>query len=147
MIGNTVGSIRRTVYCVPVGSDGIVRAIAESTSSVLATMSRPQPKSIEICADPRLVAERTSCTPGIARSASSIGRVTVSAVWSAGRLPASRSTTTRGKDTCGNSPIGSDSAATIPASASAMAITTKARDCSRSNRSSISASTARRHRR
>ena len=96
----------------PAGRLGSTWLTAASTSSVLAIMSRPQPKSIEICAEPRVVSERTSCTPGTVRIASSTGRVTSSAVWSAGRLPASRSTTTRGNETCGNSPTGSDSAET-----------------------------------
>ena len=96
-------------------------------------MSRPQPKSTEICAEPRVVSERTSCTPGTVRIASSTGRVTSSAVWSAGRLPAFRSTTTRGNETCGNSPTGSDSAETAPAAASASASTTMVRACRSTN--------------
>ena len=80
MIGKTVGSIRRTLYWVPAGNDGRMRPTAVSTSSVLAIMSRPHPKSIEICAVPRAVSERTLLTPGMARIASSTGRVTVSAV-------------------------------------------------------------------
>ncbi len=121
MIGNTVGSMRRTLYVVPGGSFGNTWAIAASTSRVVAIMSRPQPKSIEICAAPRAEAERTSRTPGTERMASSTGRVTPSTVWSAGRSPAERSTTTRGNDTCGNRPTGSDNAATRPATASANA--------------------------
>ncbi len=124
MIGKTVGSIRLTSYAVPAGRLGRVCAIAASISSVLATMSRPQPKSTEICAEPRVVSDRTSCTPGTVRTASSTGRVMSSAVWSAGRLPALRSTTTRGNATCGNSPTGSEIAATAPAMASAIATTT-----------------------
>ena len=121
MIGKTVGSIRRTLYPVPAGRSGRIWAIAVSTSSVLAIMSRPQPKSMEICAVPRELLERTSCTPGTVRIACSTGRVTSSAIWSAGRLPASRSTTTRGNATCGKSPTGSDRAATAPATATAIA--------------------------
>ena len=92
----------------PDGRLGRICEIAASTSSVLLIMSRPQPKSTEICAEPRELAERTSSTPGTERMASSTGRVTSKAVWSAGRLPASRSTTTRGNATCGNSPTGSE---------------------------------------
>ena len=71
MIGNTVGSSRRTVKAVPGGSRAARIARADSTSSALADMSRPQPKSTETCAVPRVVEERTSCTPGTPRTASS----------------------------------------------------------------------------
>jgi len=81
----------------PDGRLGRICEIAASISSVLLIMLRPQPKSIEIWAEPRELAERTSSTPGTERIASSTGRVTSKAVWSAGRLPASRSTTTARK--------------------------------------------------
>jgi len=121
MIGNTVGSMRRTSYVTPAGSWVTTRAMAASTSSVDAIMSCPQPKSTEIWAAPREVSERTLSTPGTVRIASSTGRVTSSAIVSAGRSPASRSTTIRGNATCGNRPTGSAHAATAPAIASAIA--------------------------
>ena len=80
-------------------------------------------------ADPRLVVERTSRTPGTPRTASSTGRVTSSIIWSAGRSPASSEMRTRGKDTGGNSPTGRKIAAYAPASASANITTRIERRC------------------
>ena len=83
------------------------------------TMSSPQSKLMEISAVPRLVVDLTLRTPGIARTASSTGVVTSTAICSAGRSPASSVTRTRGKLTCGKSATGSEKLATVPASASA----------------------------
>ncbi len=123
-MGNTVGSMRRVIDVVPGGSDDMMWESAVSTCKVAAVMSRPQPKSTEILAPPRLDPDFTSSTPGMTRSASSTGRVTSWAIWSAGRSPESSDTCTRGKATCGNSPTGSEVAANAPATVKARATKT-----------------------
>src|SRR5881392_4424658 len=83
------------------------------------TMSSPQLKLADISEVPRLVVDLTLRTPGIARTASSTGVVTSTAICSAGRSPASSVTRTRGKLTCGKSATGREKLATAPASESA----------------------------
>ena len=85
--------------------------MADCTSSMAETMSRPHSKLIETSALPRLVVERMLRTPGTARTASSTGQVTSIAIRSAGRSPASRLTAIRGKLTLGNRPTGRRQAA------------------------------------
>ncbi len=87
--------MRRMVKVVPEGSPA--RLIASDTCSAATAMSVSQLKLIEICADPRLVTDRMPRTPSTDRTASSEGYVTSVAMRSAGRSPASMSTTTRGK--------------------------------------------------
>src|SRR5437763_444781 len=82
------------------------------------TMSSPQLKLADISEVPRLVVDLKLRTPGMARTASSTGVVTSTAICSAGRSPASRVMRTRGKLTCGKSPTGSEKLATAPARAS-----------------------------
>ncbi len=77
-------------------------------------MSWPQSNVSVTSALPRLVVDCTLRTPGMDRSASSTGRVTSTAIRSAGRSPASRSTRTRGKSMCGNSDTGSAYAPSTP---------------------------------
>ena len=77
-------------------------------------MLRPQSKLTSMSALPRLVVERTSRTPGTARTASSRGRVTSMVIRSAGRSPASTESRTRGKSTWGRSATGSPSVDTTP---------------------------------
>ena len=118
MIGKTVASMRRTLSCVPEGSCGKICEMAELTCKVSLAISNPQLKLMEISAEPRLVVERTSVTPGTRRTASSTGRVTSISICGAGWSPASSETTTRGKSTVGNNDTGNWRAAIIPAQAS-----------------------------
>src|SRR5438034_172907 len=79
------------------------------------TMSSPQLKLADISEVPRLVVDLKLRTPGMARTASSTGVVTSTAIRSAGRSPASRVMRTRGKLTCGKSATGNEKLATTPA--------------------------------
>src|SRR5512137_1971931 len=69
-------------------------------------MSTFQLKKMLTSADPRPVAERTVVTPGISFIASSMGRVMVAIISSAGMTPLSTRTTTRGKLVCGKTEEG-----------------------------------------
>ena len=60
-------------------------------------MSTFQLKKTLTSAEPRPVAERTVVTPGMSFIASSMGRVMVAIISSAGMTPLSTRTTTRGK--------------------------------------------------
>ncbi len=82
-------------------------------------MSVFQSKKTLISAEPRPVAERTVTDPGMSFIASSIGRVIVAIISSAGMTPLSTRTMTRGKSVCGKTEDGSVSAAQIPATQSA----------------------------
>ena len=68
-----------------------------STYSSDCAMSTCQLKKTLICAEPRLVAERTVIAPGMSFIASSMGRVTVAIISSAGMMPLFTMMTTRGK--------------------------------------------------
>ena len=65
-------------------------------------MSTRQLKKTLISAEPRPVAERTVTAPGMSFIASSMGRVMVAIIWSAGITPLSARITTRGKSVRGN---------------------------------------------
>src|SRR5579884_1250643 len=78
-------------------------------------MSTLQLKKTLTSAEPRPVAERTLTVPGMSFMASSIGRVTVAIIWSAGMTPLSTSTTTRGKLVWGKTEDGMVQADRIPA--------------------------------
>src|SRR5919109_3896340 len=64
--------------------------MAELTCKVALAISNPQLKLMETSAEPRLVVERTSFTPGTRRSASSTGRVTCISICCAGWLNPNR---------------------------------------------------------
>src|SRR5438046_9041142 len=81
------------------------------------TMSSAQLTLADMSEVPRLVVDLKLRPPGMARTASSTGVVTSTAICSAGRSPASRVMRTRGKLTCGKSPTGSEKLATAPARA------------------------------
>src|SRR5438477_11157326 len=70
-------------------------------------MSTFQSKKTLISAEPRLVAERIDSTPGMSFMASSIGRVIVAIIWSAGITPLSTRIATRGKAVWGKTEVGS----------------------------------------
>ena len=69
-------------------------------------MSTDQLKKTLISAEPRPVAERTLTEPGMSFIASSMGRVMVAIISSAGITPLSTRITTRGKSVCGNTDDG-----------------------------------------
>ena len=74
-------------------------------------MSTCQLKNTLISAEPRPVTERTETAPGISFIASSIGRVMVAIISSAGMTPLSIRITQRGKFVCGKTDEGISSAA------------------------------------
>src|SRR5439155_20577469 len=84
------------------------------------TMSADHVKKTLTSAEPRPVAERTVNAPGMSFIASSIGRVTVAIIASAGVTPLSTRITTRGNLVCGNTEDGRMDAAYIPATHRAM---------------------------
>jgi hypothetical protein len=88
------------------GKDDCARAKAPSTNWSVVTMSTFQLKNKLISAEPRLVIERTSCSPGTLLTASSRGRVTVTIIWSMGITPLSTPITMRGKSVVGNTATG-----------------------------------------
>ena len=65
-----------------------------------------QSKKRSISAEPRLVIERTRCSPGTLFTDSSIGRVMVTIIWSMGVTPLSTPMITRGKSVAGKTEIG-----------------------------------------
>src|SRR5580704_13926961 len=82
-------------------------------------MSTCQLKKTLTSAEPRPVAERTDDTPGMSFIASSIGRVMVAIISSAGMTPLSTRMTQRGKLVCGKTDDDIRSAANAPARHSA----------------------------
>ncbi len=74
-------------------------------------MSTFQLKKTLTSAEPRPVAERIVTTPGMSFMASSMGRVMVAIISSAGMTPLSTRMTTRGKFVCGKTEDGKVSAA------------------------------------
>ena len=111
--------MRSTSNDVPGGRLGRTLFTCDWHWSMAETISSPQSKFTETSALPRLVADLILRTPGIARTASSTGVVTSTAIRSAGRSPASRVMRTRGKLTRGKSATGREKLATAPASARA----------------------------
>ena len=97
-------------------------------------MSTRQLKKMLIWAEPRLVAERTETAPGMSFIASSMGRVTVAIISSAGMMPLSTRMTTRGKSVCGNTDDGIRSAEKTPARHSATAMNVMDSACRVANR-------------
>ena len=65
-----------------------------------------QSKKRLMSADPRLVVERTISRPGTLFMASSMGRVTVTCIWSIGATPLSTPSAMRGKSVDGKTAIG-----------------------------------------
>src|SRR5262249_22400462 len=76
--------------------------------------------------------ERTVWSPGTLLTASSIGRVIVTSIWSIGATPLSTPITIRGKLVSGNTEIGIENPKYVPTTARAMAKNRMGRD-SRSN--------------
>ena len=77
-------------------------------------MSTDHVKKTLISAEPRPVAERMLTVPGMSFIASSMGRVIVAIISSAGMTPLSTRITTRGKSVCGKTDEGMWNAAYAP---------------------------------
>ena len=106
MIGNAEKVRRQTWRLAVEGSCPAIWASLPCTNISDWIMSTFQSKKTLISAEPRLVAERIDATPGMSFMASSIGRVIVAIIWSAGMTPLSTRTTTLGKSVCGKTDVG-----------------------------------------
>ena len=79
---------------------------AALTSCSVRNMSTDQSKNRLTSAEPRLVVERTVCSPGTLFTASSMGLVMVTCICSTGITPLSTPITTRGKLVSGKTAMG-----------------------------------------
>src|SRR6266404_4073146 len=95
-----------------------MRAMAELTCWSVWTMSTFQLKNKSTSADPLLVTERTSSSPGTLLTAFSSCRVMVTSIWLMGITPLSTPTMMRGKLVVGNTAIGNENASYTPTTAS-----------------------------
>ena len=96
-MGKAENVSRRVVVLTVAGSVDRIWLKRASTWSSASTMSTFQVKKTLISAEPRPVVERMRSAPGISFIASSMGRVTVAIISSAGMTPLSTMMTTRGK--------------------------------------------------
>ncbi len=119
MMGKAEKVRRKTDVLAPAGSVLRIWDRRPSTYSSDWTMSTDQSKKTLISAEPRPVADRTVTDPGMSFIASSMGRVIVAIISSAGMTPLSTRMTTRGKLVCGNTEDGMWKAAYAPARQSA----------------------------
>ena len=110
MIGKAANVSRFAVSLAVGGSVGCIRAMAAFTSSSVRYMSTFQLKNRSISAVPRLVTLHKWSRPGTVFTASSIGRVTVTSIWSMGKTPLSTPMTMRGKFVSGKTATGMVSA-------------------------------------
>src|SRR5450432_3695193 len=106
MTGKLANVIRFAAIVAVGGRSCWTREIAEFTYCRAWNMSIFQLKYRSISADPRLVVDRTSSSPGTLFTASSIGRVTVTIIWSIGITPLSAAISTRGKFVVGKTATG-----------------------------------------
>src|SRR5712692_4995450 len=106
MMGKLANVMRWAITVAVGGSSGCTRDIAAFTYCSVWNMSRSQEKNRSISADPRLVMERTSCSPGTLFTASSMGRVMVTIIWSVGMTPLSTAIRIRGKFVAGKTATG-----------------------------------------
>ena len=106
MIGNAA-NVRRSARSFAVaGTSACTRASAALTRSSVWNMSTFHEKKRSISAEPRLVIDCTRSRPWTLLTASSIGRVIVTIIWSIGATPLSTPTSTRGKSTSGKTATG-----------------------------------------
>ncbi len=105
-IGNAANVSRLAVTLAVEGSVGCTLASAALTRVNVWNMSTFHVKNRSISTDPRLVMDWMSSRPWTVFSTSSIGRVTVTSIWSIGATPLSTPTTTRGKSTSGKTATG-----------------------------------------
>ncbi len=102
-----LAKFRRWVLMLTVGGSELrMPDSAASTSCSVVTMFTCQSKNRSISAEPRLVMDRTCCNPGTLFTASSMGRVMVTIIWSIGITPLSTPISTRGKSVVGKTEIG-----------------------------------------
>ena len=134
MMGNAEKVTRSTSVEAVAGRSLRICESRPSTYNSDCTMSTRQLKKTLICAEPRLVAERTVSAPGMSFIASSMGRVTVAIISSAGMMPLFTRMTTRGKFVCGNTDDGIRSAQKIPARHNAAAMNVMDSACRVANR-------------
>src|ERR1700751_1080350 len=106
MMGKLANVIRLGTMVAVGGSSGCTRAMAAFTYCSVVNISTFQLKKRLISAEPRLVVERTSSSPGTLLTASSIGRVIVTIIWSMGITPLSTAIRMRGKFVEGNTDTG-----------------------------------------
>src|SRR5579864_4947026 len=106
MIGKLANVMRLGTTVAVGGSSGCTREIAALTYCSVWNISTFQSKNRLISAEPRLVMDRTCCSPGTLFTASSTGRVMVTIIWSMGITPLSTPTMIRGKSVVGKTEIG-----------------------------------------
>src|SRR5215831_7599685 len=106
MIGKEENVIRFAVIFAVGGSVACTRAMAAFTSSSVRYISTFQEKNRSISAVPRLVMLHRWSRPGTVLTASSMGRVTVTSIWSIGNTPLSTPITMRGKLVSGKTATG-----------------------------------------
>src|SRR6516164_6418547 len=106
MMGKLANVIRLGTMVAVEGRSGCTRAIAAFTYCNVVNMSTSQLKKRLTSAEPRLVVERTSSSPGTLLTASSIGRVIVTIISSIGITPLSTAIRMRGKLVEGNTDTG-----------------------------------------
>src|SRR5580704_14331941 len=108
--------VRRLEVSLAVGGREVwTRARAALTYSRVWNIFTFQLKNKLMSAEPRLVVERTDSRPGTLFTASSIGCVTVTCIWSIGATPLSTPTAIRGKSVDGNTATGMVKARYTPA--------------------------------
>src|ERR1039458_513390 len=134
MMGNIENVTRSTSATAVAGRSLRICESRPSTYSSDCDMSTCQLKKTLICAEPRLVDERTVIAPGMSFIASSIGRVTVAIISSAGMMPLSTMMTTREKFVCEKTDDGVRSAEKIPARHNAAAMNVMDSACLVANR-------------
>src|SRR5438093_13328700 len=105
MMGKLAKVIRLATTVAGGGISGCTREIAAFTYCNVWNMSTFQLKKRSTSAEPRLVVDRTSSSPGTLLTASSIGRVMVTIIWSIGITPLSTARTRRGKFVVGKTAI------------------------------------------
>src|SRR3954469_3170134 len=102
------------------GSSDCTREMAEFTYCRVWNISMFQSKNKSISAEPRLVFERTCKRPGTLLTACSMGRVTVTIIWSIGMTPLSAAIRMRGKFVVGKTATGMVNARYMPSAARVM---------------------------
>src|SRR5579859_4565995 len=134
MMGNAEKVNRSTSVLAVTGKSLRICDSRPSTNNSDWTMFTFQLKKMLIWAEPRAVAERTEVTPGTSFIASSMGRVMVAIISSAGMMPLSTRMTTRGKSVWGNTDDGVCSAENTPARHNATAMNVMEIACRVANR-------------
>src|SRR4051794_40472404 len=106
MMGNAANVRRLALRRALGGNVGCTRAIAALTRSSVWNISTFHAKYRPISAEPRLVVDLTRSNPCTLFTASSIGLVTVTSIWSIGATPLSTPITIRGKSVDGKTDTG-----------------------------------------